>query len=378
MGTVLLAMAVLLAGDVPALSQSGPADLSVDKSGPGSAHVADELTYVIDVTNLGPNQAEPVTVIDVLPAGVVFVSAEAETGACRGRATVTCDVGVLAPESAVRVMIVVTAITAGSLTNTAEASTASEDPADANDRDSQVTVVTGASCTRVGTGRDDLLTGGSGADVLCGLRGHDALLGGDGPDVLYGGHGDDFLEGGGGIDELRGGPATDACAPEDGSDVRTSCDLSDAEDPNDATGRLDVKRLDTSLGARTPEWTVITYATWTEAQVWDRGFVIVWLDTRRGSNPDYFAIARSDGTDVSGLLYRIRSGKPEVKLGAIPVRRVAANSVVIAVPFRKIEVDGGRAIYRWSVSTLFTGEECQRVCFDLVPGGGRALPQALP
>jgi hypothetical protein len=64
-------------------------------------------------------------------------------------------------------------------------------------------------CTRIGTMRDDTLTGGSGTDRLCGLDGDDRLLGGGGRDVLFGGAGHDILDGGRGEDRCIGGPGRD-------------------------------------------------------------------------------------------------------------------------------------------------------------------------
>ncbi|WP_281286146.1 carbohydrate-binding domain-containing protein [Methylibium rhizosphaerae] len=59
-----------------------------------------------------------------------------------------------------------------------------------------------------GTGRGDLLQGGTASDLLNGAAGNDRLEGRAGADALLGGAGDDALYGGAGDDKLRGDAAT--------------------------------------------------------------------------------------------------------------------------------------------------------------------------
>lgn len=61
----------------------------------------------------------------------------------------------------------------------------------------------------LGTGADDLLTGGVFADRLLGWAGNDTLIGGNGADTLNGGIGDDRLEPGYGDDSAFGGLGND-------------------------------------------------------------------------------------------------------------------------------------------------------------------------
>lgn len=62
----------------------------------------------------------------------------------------------------------------------------------------------------LGSGLDDLLSGGAGADTIRGASGGDTLEGGDGRDVLVGGNGMDQLAGGKGVDRLSGGAGPDS------------------------------------------------------------------------------------------------------------------------------------------------------------------------
>src|SRR5439155_735558 len=55
------------------------ADLSVTKTGPAAAGAGSNVTYTITVTNNGPNDAQNVTLSDVLPATETFVS-QSQTG----------------------------------------------------------------------------------------------------------------------------------------------------------------------------------------------------------------------------------------------------------------------------------------------------------
>jgi len=55
------------------------ADLAISKTGPGSVNAGQNVVYTITVTNNGPNSATAVSVADITPAGLIFVS---NTGAC--------------------------------------------------------------------------------------------------------------------------------------------------------------------------------------------------------------------------------------------------------------------------------------------------------
>ena len=68
------------------------AGLRIDKSTVAPTFIqGDQITYDIAVTNDGPSDAVAVTVTDVLPAGVSYVSATPDQGSCSQAAgTVTC------------------------------------------------------------------------------------------------------------------------------------------------------------------------------------------------------------------------------------------------------------------------------------------------
>jgi Ca2+-binding RTX toxin-like protein len=70
-------------------------------------------------------------------------------------------------------------------------------------------IVSGPTCTIIGTPGNDVLIGTNHDDVICGLGGDDRIIGKRGNDQLYGGDGNDRLMGLGGNDLIDGGAGTD-------------------------------------------------------------------------------------------------------------------------------------------------------------------------
>jgi uncharacterized repeat protein (TIGR01451 family) len=116
------------------------ADLSLAKSDtPDPVAPGGVLTYSIEVTNLGPSTSQGMTIADVLPAQVAFVSASA--GCANVAGTVTCTLGGLAPQAAATVTIQVSvppSATTG-FSNTATVIGGTADPVPANNADTEPT-----------------------------------------------------------------------------------------------------------------------------------------------------------------------------------------------------------------------------------------------
>jgi uncharacterized repeat protein (TIGR01451 family) len=114
----------------PAGGPSGdcPANLSVTKSdSPDPAHIGQELTYTITVTNDGPGPAEDVTAVDELPRNTGFGSVSTTQGTCvRRKTSVTCNLGDLAAGQTATVTIVVKPTRKGTITNTVDVSSPSD------------------------------------------------------------------------------------------------------------------------------------------------------------------------------------------------------------------------------------------------------------
>ena len=116
------------------------ADLALSKSGlPDPAALNGDLRYTLVVTNNGPDTASGVTLTDVLPAGVTFMSATPSQGSCSGTTTVTCSLGAI-----------LSGLTAtGSLSNTASVAGNEYDPVPANNAATALTTVFVASAVDV-------------------------------------------------------------------------------------------------------------------------------------------------------------------------------------------------------------------------------------
>ena len=110
---------------------SGNADLAVGKAESADpARVGDDLVYTIAVHNFGPSTASNVTMFDTLPGNVQFISAFPTfpgQGFCsfNGVSTVTCSIGTIVAGSTHFFDVRVRPTAAGTLQNTASASSSS-------------------------------------------------------------------------------------------------------------------------------------------------------------------------------------------------------------------------------------------------------------
>ena len=118
------------------------ADLALTKmDDPDPVVQGEELTYLLKVTNFGPEVANDVVVKDTLPPGVTLLSVTPSQGTCTGNAPITCNLGNLAVGAEVQIRIVVRADTLGEICNEAEVTSSSRDPFEGNDRARQCTTV---------------------------------------------------------------------------------------------------------------------------------------------------------------------------------------------------------------------------------------------
>ena len=110
-------------------------DLTVAKTASAaSVPTGGALTYTITVNNTGNGATHDVTVTDVLPAGVAFVSAAGTGWSCSGTSTVTCTMGPLAATTtAPAIVINVNAPATGTtITNTVNVATITPETSTAN------------------------------------------------------------------------------------------------------------------------------------------------------------------------------------------------------------------------------------------------------
>ena len=112
------------------------ADLSVSKSVvPDPLVAGGPATYTVIIHNAGPSDAQGVTLTDPIPAGVTIVDASTTGGSCSLIAGVgTCDLGTIPAGATFTVSadVVTDPSTTGSVTNTANVSSATLDPNLAN------------------------------------------------------------------------------------------------------------------------------------------------------------------------------------------------------------------------------------------------------
>jgi uncharacterized repeat protein (TIGR01451 family) len=109
------------------------ADLAVAQTvGPGLFMVGQEITYTLVVTNHGPSIEPFISLVDVLPAGVTFVSASVAS-VSRSAGTLNFQLGPLAVGGSALVTVVVRVDESGTLVNQAAVSGSLPDPVLSND-----------------------------------------------------------------------------------------------------------------------------------------------------------------------------------------------------------------------------------------------------
>jgi uncharacterized repeat protein (TIGR01451 family) len=130
------------------------ADMAISMAAaPTPVFLFSTLTYTIQVQNLGQANAATVQVVDTIPTGTTFVSANAPAGwTCLGSATVTCSLtGTMAQGASAIITISVTSPSAsGPISNTATVSSTTTDPVAANNSATVVTVVQPLVCATPG------------------------------------------------------------------------------------------------------------------------------------------------------------------------------------------------------------------------------------
>lgn len=123
------------------------------------------------------------------------------------------------------------------------------------------------------------------------------------------------------------------------------------------------------IGSDNPRWTIVTFRDWRVKRMWDRGFIVVYIDTFGSRRYDYYALVRSKGDKMSGTLWRDRDKKDDVRIGFVETWRTNDRSVTVRVPFRRLNIPNKRPFYYWQARTLFTGPHCGQVCIDVAPNG---------
>jgi hypothetical protein len=151
-------------------------------------------------------------------------------------------------------------------------------------------------------------------------------------------------------------------------------------DGNDTRGVLDVEVVHyDKVPAEPQSWTVVTIARWGIGQLWDSGYITVWFDTEGAEAPDHYALVRSTGRRLEGVLMRIsrQAGGRDRVVATLKVWRKTNDGVSVRIPLAFLDVGPFRESYRWWVVTSLTTGKCPATCLDRVPNRG-AVEQWLP
>ena len=141
---------------------TGDADLSLSMTvSPTPVFISSNLTYTIQIQDLGLSNTADGTLTDTIPTGTAFVSAATTQGSCSGTSTVTCTLGSITRGTTITVAITVTApATPTTLTNTSSVTSSTTDPVATNNSSTVLTVVQPLVCASPGRdGPGGTLTG---------------------------------------------------------------------------------------------------------------------------------------------------------------------------------------------------------------------------
>lgn len=145
----------------------------------------------------------------------------------------------------------------------------------------------------------------------------------------------------------------------------------DLMDPRDTDGKLDVRGVELDHTGEPLTWLVRTYGSWTIKEIWDRGFIVIDLDTTAGPEADHYLLVRSDGRHLKGNLYRVRDSGRDARLGAVEVRHPDTRTVKIEFDLGRIGVGSGRTSFGWDVLSIYSAKHiCRNACFDSAPDAG--------
>ncbi|HET9050878.1 MAG TPA: right-handed parallel beta-helix repeat-containing protein, partial [Candidatus Dormibacteraeota bacterium] len=160
----------------------GKVDLSIAQAASTNvATVGQPLSFSMTIGSRAP--ATGVTMKDVLPASLRYVSAKSSQGSCSAaNGTVTCALGAIADGGSAQVTVTVTGVTAGAVTNTATVSANQPDIDPTNNSATASTFINGSTCGEVITSSTKLS-----ADVGPCL-GDGVIIGADGITLNLNGH----------------------------------------------------------------------------------------------------------------------------------------------------------------------------------------------
>jgi uncharacterized repeat protein (TIGR01451 family) len=153
-----------------ATTVSASADLTINKSGPGSATAGTNITYTVTLTNSGPSAASTVSLTDAVPANTTFVSETQTAGPAflcsapspGATGTITCTLGSFGVGSATfSITVHINPGATGTVSNTANVSSATPDPNPTGNNPTATTTVTSSADVSVVKTANAAVTAGS-------------------------------------------------------------------------------------------------------------------------------------------------------------------------------------------------------------------------
>ena len=123
---------------------SSPSDLSVSLTAPAAAPTGPAILYTATVQNLGPNQAQGISLSMILDASLIVNSVVPSQGNCGTGSAFACDLGALANGASATVLVSVTPSTAGTIKSIAGVDSISYDPTASNNQATANTTVSGS------------------------------------------------------------------------------------------------------------------------------------------------------------------------------------------------------------------------------------------
>jgi uncharacterized repeat protein (TIGR01451 family) len=149
--------------DVPVRVEiAGDADLALSMAAsPTPVFISSNLTYTIQIQDLGLSNTADGSMTDTIPPGSTFVSSATTQGSCSGTSTVTCTLGAIIRGTTITIAITVTApASPTTLMNTSSVTSSTTDPVLANNMVTVLTVVQPLVCASPGRdGSGGTLTG---------------------------------------------------------------------------------------------------------------------------------------------------------------------------------------------------------------------------
>ena len=149
-------------------------------------------------------------------------------------------------------------------------------------------------------------------------------------------------------------------------------------DGDDTPGRLDVRRVEV-VGSSPRSWVIKTYQTWGARGIYDKGYLLIYLDTFGGDRFDYYVLIQSLKKKLKGSVWRDLRTANDFVVGPTTINRANRRTVRTTVPFRKLRMGKTRVDYRWHVRTLYSKRSCWKaVCIDRAPHGGPVVEPLIP